>query len=158
MQWLDVLGYEGLYEVSSTGQVRNKRTGLTRTPQVDSQRGHLCVLLYRNNKPVGKQISHLVLEAFVGPRPDGLLALHWDDDPLNNDLTNLRWGTHSENRLDMVRNGNHHNAKKTHCKHGHPFDADNTYITPSNGARQCKACYLNHQAARTQQKHDRKGK
>lgn len=31
------------------------------------------------------------------------------------------------------------NAVKTHCKHGHPFDAGNTYIR-TDGARSCRAC------------------
>jgi hypothetical protein len=30
-------------------------------------------------------------------------------------------------------------AAKTHCKHGHPFSDENTYITPS-GSRQCRRC------------------
>jgi WhiB family redox-sensing transcriptional regulator len=33
----------------------------------------------------------------------------------------------------------HFNADKTHCKHGHPFDAANTYYAP-NGERRCRAC------------------
>lgn len=31
------------------------------------------------------------------------------------------------------------NARKTHCKRGHPFDEANTYISPK-GERQCRAC------------------
>lgn len=30
-------------------------------------------------------------------------------------------------------------AQQTHCKHGHPFDEDNTYVDP-NGNRDCRAC------------------
>jgi WhiB family transcriptional regulator, redox-sensing transcriptional regulator len=33
----------------------------------------------------------------------------------------------------------HAQASKTHCKHGHPFDADNTYYTP-DGHRRCRTC------------------
>jgi WhiB family redox-sensing transcriptional regulator len=33
----------------------------------------------------------------------------------------------------------HVNAGKTHCKHGHPFDAANTYYTV-DGERRCRAC------------------
>jgi hypothetical protein len=33
----------------------------------------------------------------------------------------------------------HPNARKTHCKHGHPFDAANTYYA-ANGERRCRAC------------------
>jgi WhiB family transcriptional regulator, redox-sensing transcriptional regulator len=33
----------------------------------------------------------------------------------------------------------HFNADKTHCTHGHPFDAANTYYG-SSGERRCRAC------------------
>lgn len=32
------------------------------------------------------------------------------------------------------------NAAKTHCDHGHAFDAENTYIDPKTGWRQCRTC------------------
>ena len=54
-----------------------------------------------------------VMEAFVGPRPEGMEVCHWDDNPKNNHVSNLRYSTHSENTLDSVRNGNHNNARKT---------------------------------------------
>jgi WhiB family transcriptional regulator, redox-sensing transcriptional regulator len=33
----------------------------------------------------------------------------------------------------------HPQASKTRCKHGHPFDAANTYYTP-DGRRRCRTC------------------
>ena len=33
----------------------------------------------------------------------------------------------------------HPQASKTYCKHGHPFDTDNTYYTP-DGRRRCRTC------------------
>lgn len=51
------------------------------------------------------KLHHVVLLAFVGPRPYGMQGCHFDDDPDNNTLANLRWDTPRANRLDMVRNG-----------------------------------------------------
>ena len=34
---------------------------------------------------------------------------------------------------------NHPQASKTHCKHGHPYNAANTYYTP-DGRRRCRTC------------------
>jgi len=51
------------------------------------------------------QVHRLVLEAFVGPCPDGMQGLHWDDDVSNNCISNLRWGTPRENKVDASRNG-----------------------------------------------------
>lgn len=47
----------------------------------------------------------LVLEAFVSPRPAGLLGLHRDDNPDNTRLDNLYWGTERDNWGDRERNG-----------------------------------------------------
>ncbi len=64
--------------------------------------GHRYVCLGRENH---SQVHVLVLVAFVGPRPPKHEGLHADDNPANNMLTNLRWGTRSENLHDAVRNG-----------------------------------------------------
>lgn len=48
--------------------------------------------------------GRLVLEAFVGPCPYGMECCHYDDNPFNNKVDNLRWGTTQENALDKVRN------------------------------------------------------
>lgn len=42
-------------------------------------------------------IHRLVLETFLGPAPDGCECDHYDRDPSNNKLENLRWVTHYEN-------------------------------------------------------------
>ena len=57
-----------------------------------------------------------MLEAFVGPCPDGMECCHYDDNPYNNILSNLRWGTDQDNALDKVRNGRGFLGE--HCKNG----------------------------------------
>jgi hypothetical protein len=99
--WKPVLGFEGFYEVSNQGQVRNARTGRVLRPG-PSNFGHLSVVLGRGNT---RMVHALVLEAFVGPRPKGKESCHFDGNPANNRLENLRWGTRSENNLDAVRHG-----------------------------------------------------
>src|SRR5699024_6464865 len=84
-------------------------------------------------------VHRLVLEAFVGPCPDGMEACHWDDDKTNNHVSNLRWATQSDNMHDRVRNGRHQLASLPHCKRGHEFNEANTYISTS-GYRSCRAC------------------
>jgi len=83
----------------------------------------------------------LILEAFVGPRPEGMIACHWDDNPANNRLSNLRWATPSDNMFDRIRNGRHRQASQTSCIRGHRLIAPN--LVPSNihrGTRGCLAC------------------
>lgn len=86
-----------------------------------------------------RKVHQLVLEAFVGPRPEGFVGCHWDDDPSNNRLENLRWDTESANRFDSVRNGTHPEASKTHCIRRHEFTPENTY-RQNGGGRGCRTC------------------
>jgi hypothetical protein len=69
--------------------------------------GHVSVLIRRVSAGgMGSIDVHtLVLKAFVGPCPEGHECCHHDDDPTNNNLTNLRWGTRSDNLHDAARNG-----------------------------------------------------
>ena len=50
-------------------------------------------------------VSHLVADAFIGPRPLGMLVLHKNDIRDDNRARNLRYGTHKENVADSFRNG-----------------------------------------------------
>jgi hypothetical protein len=65
-----------------------------------------------------RYIHQLVAEAFHGPRPDGLLALHHNDDPANPSAANVRWGSHAENAEDARRNRIKANG------HTHPSGSD----------------------------------
>lgn len=158
-EWRPVVGWEGLYEVSDRGRVRSLTRkdahGKTRVGRILSlnrgRDGRLIAHLYRGDGTRSARKAHaLVLEAFVGPRPDGHEALHWDDDCANNAVSNLRWGTASENRYDLVRNGRHYQAKKTHCKRGHELVEPNLVAgMQARGFRSCRAC---HQAAAVAQR------
>jgi hypothetical protein len=50
----------------------------------------------------------------------------------------LEKGNPSKNTLDSVRDGTHNMARKTHCKRGHEFTPENTYLI--NGMRHCRQC------------------
>ena len=145
---LPVVGYEGLYEVSDQGRVRSldrvdsygrhRKTRVLKPNQNDS--GHYQVRLFRNGKSESyPYVHHLVLEAFVGPRPEGMVACHADDVKEHNYIENIRWDTPSSNRFDAVRNGKDYNARKTHCKYGHEFTPENTRYC-KNRKRACREC------------------
>ena len=122
-EWRPVVGYEGIYEISSQGRIRSldrtetlpSRWGGTFTRTVKGrimrqmrhpQSGRPCVGTRGPGKDKSKDyimVHRAILEAFVGVS-EGSYALHWDDNPLNNTLENLRWGTASENAYDRERN------------------------------------------------------
>lgn len=162
--WLPVVGYEGIYDVSDAGRVRSlARTVLRSDGQekrlaerfMKSQRvpaGHLFVPLHNGSgKATNRYVHRLVMESFVGPCPAGLEVRHLDGDPSNNRIGNLKYGTRSENVRDSIAHGTNVNASKTHCPAGHPYDDENTRRR-SDGGRDCITC----QKRRGAEHHQRK--
>lgn len=151
--WRPVVGFEDAYEVSNCGLVRSvdrvqvrpsdgrafRRRGQLLAPGTHPK-GHRLVQLTGG----ARQYVHvLVLEAFVGPRPEGMIGLHADDNQSNNRVSNLRWGTYSDNNRDAVRNGTHHWAGKKACPRGHFLAAPNLVvgILPRRGCKACNRAY-----------------
>ena len=108
--WKPVLGYEGLYDVSNLGRVRNmaRRSGtkpLRILKQEPMHRGYLCVPL--SGKGIRKlcRVHRLVMAAFVGPSPDGKHVNHINGDKRDNRLENLEYLTASENTAHAMKIG-----------------------------------------------------
>jgi hypothetical protein len=114
--WKDVVGYEGEYRVSDHGKVMSVarivpgRWGSLRVREKIlkwgvGKSGYAHVGLTKDGKLKTIEVHKIVLEAFVGPAPDGMEACHWDNDRMNNCLDNLRWGTRFDNASDKIRHG-----------------------------------------------------
>lgn len=95
------------YSVSSAGEVRNDRTGRVLVPMMVGSKNNkrAKVVLCYDGIQQGRMVHHLVAEAFIGPRPDGHVIRHKNDDRTDNRARNLCYGTQSENMADAVRNG-----------------------------------------------------
>jgi len=158
-EWRPVVGYEGLYEVSTLGRVQSvdrwvvHRLGETeyahfyegRTlAQGVARKGYRTVGLSRHGVKKLFRVHRIVLEAFVGRRPAQMECRHKNGDPSDNRLVNLCWDTSSENNFDRVRHGTHHEAAKTHCPQGHPYDEENTLMRRQSRTgginRTCRTC------------------
>jgi hypothetical protein len=94
------------YAVGHDGTVWSRCSGEWKPLKPSPQKsGHLRVWLGGGRANM-RFVHRLVLEAFVGPCPEGMSSsLHHDDDPSNNRLSNLSWGTQKDNYADAVRNG-----------------------------------------------------
>ena len=149
--WLPVPGYEGFYEVSNQGLVRSvERTttnslGRSRTfpskvlKPATTRRGYLRVSLCKEGNQTNHSVHRLVALAFIPGFKEGLVVRHLDHNPLNNQATNLAWGTNKDNSHDSMRDGRlkgkNQNAPKTACPKGHTYD----YRYP-DGRRDCTRC------------------
>ena len=105
-RWKRVAGFGDAYEISDSGSIRSFKRSLDNVMNTTiTPSGHRFVGLSLNGIRYTKYIHRLVLEAFVGPCPEGMECRHLDGDPSNNRVDNLKWGTSTENAADMVRHG-----------------------------------------------------
>lgn len=109
--WKPVVGYEGLYEVSSFGRVRSLDriiSHISRTQEgkeyttthtykgknlsLNKRKGnYLCVSLSKNGFVITTAVHRIVAEAFL-PNPNNLPMInHKDENPSNNCVENLEW-------------------------------------------------------------------
>lgn len=108
--WLPIIGYEDLYEVSDLGRIRSLRQRggqykmILATPSYAKDLRPIKVL-WRGRESKTFKVCTLVMTTFVGQRPEGLECCHNDGDCANNVLTNLRWDTHASNMADKKRHG-----------------------------------------------------
>ena len=122
-EWKDVVGYEGLYQVSNTGKVRSIDRMLTyRNGVVVFAKGkelyftatkptkrhpniRYSVQLWKDNRARLFSVHRLVAIAFI-PNPEGKPTVnHIDGNPMNNNVENLEWATYSENEKHAYRMG-----------------------------------------------------
>lgn len=99
--WVDIKGWEGLYEISDSGDVRNKLTKHLVVGDKNST-GYCRVCLYNKNHKPRKQrfFRHrLVAEHFI-PNPCNLPEVNHKDTNLDHNYrSNLEWVTKKENEL-----------------------------------------------------------
>jgi hypothetical protein len=102
--------------------------------------GGYSVFHRREAKRIITRMAHvLTYELTVGEIPEGYTIDHLCRNVGCVNPQHLEPVPHGVNLL-RGNTVNAKNAAKTHCKQGHEFTAENTYINPKSGCRQCKAC------------------
>jgi len=116
--WRPIQGYEGRYDVSNHGRVKSLKRkcrswhhgteGIRKVPGkiiLGGGKRYRLVQLRDGKKGRYFKVHRLVLEAFVGPCPDGMEACHNDGNSFNNHVGNLRWDTPINNHADRKSHG-----------------------------------------------------
>jgi hypothetical protein len=117
--WKDVIGYEGIYLISSFGRLFSKERVIKRNKKGDYiqkekyingtlYHGYLKTTLRKNGGKKDKFIHSLVAEAFLGIKPKNMDVCHGDGVRTNNKLENLRYGTRSDNVIDSIKHGTYY--------------------------------------------------
>lgn len=95
--WKAIKGYEGIYEISNLGRVRNIKRKNKIVKSYTTKLGYQRVQLSKNGKFKNLLIHRLVADAFL-PKPDNKDVInHKDFDRSNNNVENLEWLTYKEN-------------------------------------------------------------
>lgn len=107
-KWVDIVGYESLYQISSLGRVRScdktiemvdgrMRHDKGKLLKTSIVRNYECITLYHNSKSKSFKVHRLVASAFI-PNTHNLPQVnHIDENKLNNRVGNLEWVTALEN-------------------------------------------------------------
>lgn len=153
--FVPVVGYPS-YLINKSGVVIGKSGRPLKPRKMQPSRNgnlaYLMVALYDGTGMQGRSdryVHHLVLETFVGPRPEGMEARHLNGDYSDNRLQNLAWGTKAQNMQDRIKH--HPDCQK--CSK--PLAGKNLMMV-SNGIRRVRICRSCHNERTLANYHERK--
>lgn len=126
------------------GQGKGNESGCWEWTGTLSKSGYGKIKWQQKDWRVHRLMAHLWLGMAA---TDERLVCHACDNPKCFNPAHLFVGTSKDNQQDSVRKGRHWSKRKTHCKRGHSFDPENTYVSKS-GQRHCRACHNVRELAR----------
>lgn len=145
--WKDIPGYEGYYQVSTLGRIRDVDRVITRSDgNIMTRSGKIRKLdtttkkypyigLHKNNKLATLVVHRLVARVFI-PNPDNLPQInHKDGNKFNNHVDNLEWCTNQQNVLHAMRNGLAGGTKRSCLTKEQAIEVKSLL---NSGHRQCK--------------------
>lgn len=114
IEWRDIEGFEGSYQVSNNGLVKslkgkNERIMKTRRKKIIKKDGSVELsyeelVLSNGGVRTSKLVHRLVAQAFIPNTENKPEVNHIDEDKGNNSVENLEWNTHEENSNHGTKN------------------------------------------------------
>jgi len=109
METKDIIGYEGLYKISTNGIIntvkRQGTNGNNLKHNLNKSTGYLSVDLFKNGKGIRFSIHRLLALHFIENPNNYPVIDHIDRNKLNNNLDNLRWCSYSTNSFNKKSKG-----------------------------------------------------
>lgn len=139
-EWRPIPGFPG-YFISDRGRFVSHMRKTPIVMRTTMSAGYPGVILRRDGKRKMMRAHVAVALAFLGPRPPGQDVRHLDGDHTNPHVSNLAYGTRTENMADAIRHGRRLGAaQKDRCLQGHPYSGGNLYVDPGGVQQHCRAC------------------
>lgn len=119
-KWVDIMGYEGKYQVSNTGKVRslnyNNTKQIKELKPKTNRYGYMEIKLSKNNKTKDFMVGRLVAMHFLPNNNFYEEAIHISKNATDNSVENLKWAYHSESKHNMYNKGSRTTGKATLTK------------------------------------------
>lgn len=106
--WKDIVGYEGLYQISNFGNIRSKKLnkqGRLLSPFISNSGYYAIVLDIKKRDFKLNYIHRLVATAFITNINNLEQVNHIDGNKLNNNVSNLEWCSRSDNIKHAIKKG-----------------------------------------------------
>ena len=115
--WKDIDGYSGLYQISDYGRVKslhnNKEKILTLKT---NNKGYKWITLCLKGEQKHFLVHRLVANAFLLNKSQNKIINHIDENPSNNQISNLEWCSYSENVKKSSKFNTYNQNNRTICK------------------------------------------
>ena len=134
--WKDVIGYEGLYQVSNLGNVKSYNSNRFKNglilKQGTSKKGYKVIYFIKDRIKKTLSVHRLVAISFIENTYDKPQVNHINGIKYDNNIDNLEWVTNSENMKHAFVNGlKSFSEKRRNAMNKKVIDNDNGKIYQS---------------------------